>query len=118
MEEAGAGDEDLRALETRSLQPGVGSRALHSVDNKGVVIDAVPRARHPREEQQTRKGKTRVEREGEGGFSRRRFLIQAFQWVGLSSERDLGRETPRGSVTPGLHSRPNYKMQSKCMYEI
>ena len=62
---------------------------------KGVVIDAVPRARHPRGEQQTRKGKTRVERGGEGGLSGRRLLIQAFQWVGLSSERDLGRETPR-----------------------
>ena len=96
-----------------------GGAALHTGwTMKGVVIDAVPRARHPRGEQQTRKGKTRVERGGEGGLSGRRLLIQAFQWVGLSSERDLGRETPRDSVTPGLHSRPNYKMQLKCVYEI
>lgn len=61
---------------------------------KGVVIDAVPRARHPRESNRQERGKQGWKGGGEGGLSGRRLLIQAFQLVGLSSERDWEEKHP------------------------
>ena len=72
-----------------------GSRGPPGVDNEGTCNRCCSECQASQGEQQTRNRKTRVEREGEGGLSGGRFLIQAFQWVGLSSERDLGRDHPR-----------------------
>ena len=90
------GDEDFRAPAHRSLQPGVGS-GVHSVwTMKGNIIDAVPSAGRPRGEQQTRKGKTRAEGDGERSLPRR-----SLPDPGFTAGRTVLRERSGERNTPG-----------------